>query len=47
LGVYVAAGFAGFGAADFLLVRFRAAAFGVAFFFFMQRTLQQRQKYGQ
>jgi hypothetical protein len=46
LGVYVAAGFACFGAAADLLVRFRAA-FGVAFFFFMQRTLQQRQKYGQ
>jgi hypothetical protein len=47
LGVYVAAGFACFGAAAFLLTRFRAAAFGVALFFFMVRTLQQRQKYGQ
>jgi hypothetical protein len=35
-----------FGAAGFLPARFRAAAF-VAFFFFMERTLQQRRKYGQ
>jgi hypothetical protein len=35
-----------FGAAGFLPARFRAA-FGVAFFFFMQRTLQQRWKCGQ
>jgi hypothetical protein len=36
-----------FGAAGFLSARFRAAAFVVAFFFFMQRTLQQRWKCGQ